>query len=297
MTLPVVTGRGWRGGAFAAGPAAPSGVTYDEDAQTYFDTLEAASGWSEPADYADKKSAISDYFTNLKEDSNFTEIKAMYLPIWRVAAPNAINAVNPGTYDLTFVNTVTHNGGDYIYGDGAATNGGYAHGGFHGVASSNAKFFEVGSASMGCNALNDTGSQSAAFGWYNFCALFPYWSGTTAGLYWMTTTHNNISTGMSAPTLTSGFWSLNSIAPGAGKTNRAQLWRNGSSMHTTTAATGSGLGGGLYDSTPMSLMARMHSNGAAYSESAIQFNFWFFGTEITDMAAFNTDTATMLAAI
>ena len=83
MALTFCFARGNRGGSFAAGPAAPTGVSYDEDAQTYFTALEASSGWSEPADYAAKKLAISNYFEALKAASNFTDIKAMYLPIWQ----------------------------------------------------------------------------------------------------------------------------------------------------------------------------------------------------------------------
>ena len=45
MTLPVVTGRGWRGGAFAAGPAAPaaeSGVTRQDDLVVWYKLDETA---------------------------------------------------------------------------------------------------------------------------------------------------------------------------------------------------------------------------------------------------------------
>ena len=295
MSIPILSRN--RGGSFAAGPAAPSGVTYDEDAQTYFDALEAASGWSEPADYDDKKSAISDYFTNLKEDSNFTPVKALYLPIWRVAAPNAINAVNPGTYDLTFVNTVTHNGGDYIYGDGEATNGGYAHGGFHGPASSNAKFFGVGSASAGVNILDNNGliQGGCAFGWYNYFFLHTSWNTTYAGWHW--TANQAVQYDIASNTAQSvNLFTSNSIDPGAGKTSKGVLYRDGSLINTGAAGTGTGSNAHA-DAIPMALMAKMHNNGAAYYEDKRHHNFWFFGTELDSISAFNTDTATMLAAI
>ena len=160
MVLPFVSGRLTRGGSFAAGPAAPvTGVSYDEDAQTYFTALEGATGWSAPADYDDKKLAISNYFEALKADSNFTDVKAMYLPIWQAAGPNAMNAVNPGTYDLSWVATVTHTSGDYIYSDGIS---GLAKAGFqayNGTGSN--KFFGINDFCFGANML----SAAAASGW------------------------------------------------------------------------------------------------------------------------------------
>jgi len=265
------------------------GVSYDEDAQTYFTALDAT-GFTPPADYDDKKTAISDYFTNLKADSNFTPIKALYFTIWQDAGPNAINAVNPGTYNLTFSGTVTHDGGDYIYSDGST---GYASTGFHGCASSNAKFFEIGSTSAGCNAVNapNTTNSKYAYGWYSWWAFSPRQAASSCWLYWWN--------GYNVPTTDgtkNGLWTTNSITPDGSDTNKAQLWRDGSSQGVTASKTGTGANASA-DGKPLSLMGRQHSSGTVYNYTVVQFNFWFFGTEISDMDDFNTDTATMLAAI
>jgi hypothetical protein len=268
----------------------PAGADYDEDAQTYFTALEAATGWVEPADYDDKKTAISDYYTNLKADSNFTDIKALYLPIWRVAGPNAINAVNPGTYNLTFAGTVTHNGGDYIYGDGST---GYATTGFHGPASSNAKFFGINDTSAGVNVLdlNSDANSKMEYGWYGFFGFSSKWSTGNVGWYWWTTTFNGTTVSDST-----GLFTSNSTTPGAGKTNTAKLYQDGTELIDYTAGTGTGSNAGA-DAQPLSLMGRMYFTGTVYNMSKKKCNFWTFGNKLTSISDFNTDTATMLAAI
>ena len=269
------------------------GSSYDEDAQTYFDALEAAfdtAGEDPPADYDDKKTAISDYFTNLKEDDNFTCQKAMYIPIWRVAGPNAINAVNPGTYNLTFNGTVTHNGGDYIYSDGTS---GYASTGFYGCASTNAKFFEIGSSSAGCNALTTNSTNARyAYGWYSWFSLALRGHSTAATWYWWNG-HNSVTTDGTK----NGLWTSNSITPDGSDTNKGQMWRNGVSLGTSTSGSGTGSNTNS-NGAEMALMARAHSNSVwTGGFTVVHFNFWHFGTQITDMDDFNTDTATFLAAI
>ena len=263
-------------------------VSYDEDAQTYFDALEAASGWSEPADYADKKTAISDYFTNLKADNNFTDIKAMYIPIWRVAGPNAINAVNPGTYDLTFNGTVTHNGGDYIYGDDST---GYATAAFRGPgATSGSVFMGLTDFSWGGNIVdyNSTSNYSTLCGWRREGNIVPYHSATyVRASAWRYAQYLLLNI-----TPVTGLHVAQSIAPTGANTNALELYRAGSSAGTAHWGTYQ-----LASKTnDWSILAGQY-NSAQYDFSKHHVNFAFAGTELTSVSDFNTDTATFLAAI
>jgi len=274
----------------------PAASDYDEDAQTYFTALDDT-GFTPPADYDDKKTAISTYFTALKEDphNNFTDVKAMYLPIWRVAAPNAINVVNPGTYDLTWSSSGVVQApdpvGDYIYSNGTT---GWATTGFHGCASSNAKFFEIGSTSGGCNVVNAPNTINAKrfYGWYGWFQLNPRAWTDACQLYWW----NGANYPPTDTTRKDGLWTTNSITPDEGDTNKAQIWRDGSSLGVTASKTGTGTNGGA-DAVPMGLMGAAHLDGNVYQLTVVQFNFFFFGTQISNMDDFNTDTAAMLDAI
>tara|TARA_R110000824_G_scaffold118028_1_gene270171 strand:- start:3999 stop:4850 length:852 start_codon:yes stop_codon:yes gene_type:complete len=283
MSIPILARN--RGGSFAAGPAAPSGVTYDEDAQTYFDALEAASGWSEPADYADKKLAISNYFTNLKEDSNFTDVKAMYIPIWRAAGPNAINAVNPSTYDLTFNGTITHNGGDYIYGDAST---GIATAGFQGPNSSGTKFFGVADFSYGGNVLDQNGAgREVLCGWQYEGGIYPYYASTLA----YATAFDYAGWISASDSAHEGLYVMQSIDLTESYTTAGEFFLDGVSKASgqfyvqTISSTSNNWG----------LLAGSYSTPIHYSKYHV--NFAFAGTELTSVSAFNTDTATFLAAI
>ena len=83
--------------------AAPAGG-YDPDAQAYIDAVIAAGGTlSSP-----QQDAVNTYFLGLKSDGIYSKFYFNYLYLGGVANSNKINAVNPGTYDLTFQGTWTH---------------------------------------------------------------------------------------------------------------------------------------------------------------------------------------------
>lgn len=82
-----------------------TGGGFDPDAQTYINAVIAGGGTlSSP-----QQNAINTYFLGLKEDGIFSKLYFQHLYLGGVANSNKINAINPGTYDLTFSGTWTHN--------------------------------------------------------------------------------------------------------------------------------------------------------------------------------------------
>jgi hypothetical protein len=63
-----------------------------------------------------QKSVIDTFYKTGKSDGWYSSLKRMYLPIWGVAAPNAIDMIARGSG--TFVGGVTHGAG-FVQGDGA----------------------------------------------------------------------------------------------------------------------------------------------------------------------------------
>lgn len=80
------------------------GVSYDADAQNYFN---ANTSITSAAD----KNAINTFYLGLKSDGIYSKIKAMYLPIWGTAANSKWNLVNPvdsnAAFRLTFATGMT----------------------------------------------------------------------------------------------------------------------------------------------------------------------------------------------
>ena len=75
--------------------AVAGGVTYDADALAYFTANTAITS-------AADKNAINTFYLGLKSDGIYTDIKAMYLPIWLNSANSKWNLINNRTYDLSF---------------------------------------------------------------------------------------------------------------------------------------------------------------------------------------------------
>ena len=91
------------GGGFVGG--------LDPDAKGYIDAVVAAGGTVSGG----QKSAINTFYKTGKADGWYSSLKRLYLPIWAVAAPNAIDMIALGSG--TFNGTVTHAAG-YVQGDG-----------------------------------------------------------------------------------------------------------------------------------------------------------------------------------
>ncbi len=95
----------------------PSLGGFDSDAQAYFTAVEAAGGSLTLAE----KNAIDIYIIEAKgnDDPWWNDLIAWYPMVGGNAAGFAVNAKNPGTFNLTFVNTI---GGDFS-GTGWTPNG------------------------------------------------------------------------------------------------------------------------------------------------------------------------------
>jgi|694.fasta_scaffold09371_26 hypothetical protein len=90
------------GGGFVGG--------LDPDAEGYIDAVVAAGGTVSGT----QKNAINTFYKTGKSDGWYSSLKRMYLPIWGVAAPNAIDMIELGSG--TFVGTVTQGAG-FVQGD------------------------------------------------------------------------------------------------------------------------------------------------------------------------------------
>lgn len=96
----------------------------DADANAYISAITTAGGTLSGAEEA----AIQTFFTDIKASGIFSKAYAIYPFLGGVANSNKINAVNPGTYDLTFTGTWNHSvTGSYC----ASSNSNYADTGFN----------------------------------------------------------------------------------------------------------------------------------------------------------------------
>ena len=294
--LPLVSGRQWRGGQFAAATGGAGGAVEagpDEDGETYFTALEAATGWSEPADYGAKKTAIDTYIKALKADGNWEKVHAMYLPIWQVAAPNALSLKRTeegeavDIYDLTFGGSVTHNGGDYIYGNGST---GYAMSAFRGPGGS-PTFFGVSDTSFSGNVLGGTlTTNDALFGWWYEGSFMPTSASTSnCKIYgWDQSDFSEVANGG-----TTAFWSINTSTPSGGNTNRFDLYKDGSLLTNIDRPTGHNYS----SNTNLNWLCSTWSASGRSLYSQYQVNFLHAGQQMASVSGFNNDTATMLGSI
>jgi hypothetical protein len=83
----------------------------DPDAQAYIDDIVAAGATVSGA----QKESISTFYETGKDEGWYDQLKRLYLPVWGVAAANAIDLIT--TNSGTFSGTVTHATG-YIQGNG-----------------------------------------------------------------------------------------------------------------------------------------------------------------------------------
>jgi hypothetical protein len=89
------------------------GTRLDPDAKLYIAAVETAGATVTQT----QKSAISNFVKSEKASSRWALHKRIFLPIWELAAPNAIDMV--GLTSSSFVAGVTHNAG-YVQGDGTS---------------------------------------------------------------------------------------------------------------------------------------------------------------------------------
>lgn len=83
----------------------------DPSAKAYINTIVSAGATVTST----QRNAINTFYKTAKKDGFYTPIKRFYLPIWGIAAPNAVDLIT--TTSGTFVGGVTHATG-YIQGNG-----------------------------------------------------------------------------------------------------------------------------------------------------------------------------------
>jgi hypothetical protein len=128
--------------AFMAAPAGGGG--FDPDAQAYIDAVIAAGGTlSTP-----NKDAINTFFVDTKELGVYSKMYRIYPFLGGVGASNAINALSPGTNDITFSGGWTQ-GASGSQGDGTS---GYGN-----------TYF---------NPYVSASTSNMAYGWYNNLDFF-----------------------------------------------------------------------------------------------------------------------------
>jgi hypothetical protein len=117
--------------------ARAGGAALDADAKAYIAAVETAGATVSGG----QKAAIDTFYKTGKSDGWYSSLKRIYLPIWGVAAPNAIDMMELGSG--TFNGTVTHGAG-FVQGDGTT---GYFDTGTNAVAlggaSGNASLFAL----------------------------------------------------------------------------------------------------------------------------------------------------------
>jgi len=77
----------------------------DADATAYINAVITAGGSLS----AGEQTSIDTFYVNLKSLGIYSKLHVMYPVLGGVSNSNKINALNPGTYDLTFAGTWTHN--------------------------------------------------------------------------------------------------------------------------------------------------------------------------------------------
>jgi hypothetical protein len=238
-----------------------TGTVYDHDAETYFSALTTAGASLTTA----IESAFSTFVVTLKSASIWSKISVLYPFIGGTATTHAINAKNPGTYDITWNGTLTHSANG-VQGDGST---GY---GLLDIKTSSA----ASGSSASVSIYSRTSSSLAAvieIGSYDSGLAFQLAAGTSAanqctclgGIY--TTSYAYASTNYgTAGCFISNRNSLTSLT----------LYRNGTSIATNTATSSGNLPG-----INMAICARRYSTSTINGFSSRQISFAHVGSGLT----------------
>lgn len=101
--------------------AEESGPSYDADALTAFAAVEATGVTLTTP----QKTAANTFIVGLKENSLWTGIDLLYMCIGGTSASHAVNWKTPGTYNITWYNSPTHNANGVQFGGTAHGRTGY----------------------------------------------------------------------------------------------------------------------------------------------------------------------------
>lgn len=140
----------------------------DPDAMSYVSRVQAAGATVDGA----QLSALDTFYKSAKADSYYTSLKRLYLPIWEVAAANAICMIS-GTSG-TFNGSVTHAAG-YVQGNGST---GY----FDIGATLDSLTTTTSSGFIVLNTLADAAGDRAMFGAFDGVSSTRVYDGIGAGI-------------------------------------------------------------------------------------------------------------------
>jgi hypothetical protein len=256
----------------------PSPTPFDSDATTFLNAVVATGGTLN----ATISAATNTLFTSLKSNGLYTSMKAMYPFIGSTSGSCAINAVSPGTYNITWF------GGMSFGVSGATGNGTNGWGNTNLIQTA----FTQNSVSAGVYQITSL-SGGAEFVFGNF---------STGGLpaiqlsTYLTTLGGNYAYRLGSTSITSQTYSGNTgmfvISRTTGSTTTHNLYRNGSLINSTSNSyTATTTPNAIY------VFARQGSGGATQEFSPQTLAFIFFadglsGSQVSTLSSiintFNT---------
>ena len=249
--------------------AAPAGGGYDPDAQAYIDAVIAAGGTlSSP-----NQDAVNTLFVDMKTAGVYAKMYRMLPFLGGVANSNAINAISPGTNDLSFSGTWTQDS----YGSKGNGSSGYAN-----------TFF---------NPYVSASTSNLAWGWYN---NFNY---TAGGEQYHGAIFNSSPQIWMAVQLGSGRidWGQDSRGTFTFPVGQQGLYMISSKPASSPkiisyyiAETNTYTNGNLvtYDAPNYEMyIGAMNLNGSAYGFQGLRYGFYFISSELTQTEMQNFGTA------
>lgn len=204
-------------------------ASLDEDSVVYTDAVEAAGGTVSAA----QKTAISDFVVAAKDSGNWADFFGVYLPIWGVAAANALSlkrstdgVADSSILDMSFLGGGWTHAAGHVKGNGTSDYAELAIKGFSDASSA----WTVSDASVAINVKasnpEDLGSY-ALWGYYATDALRQFYGHT----YIYGTKYGSLQRHLS--NYTDGLWLMNrEAADGGGAwssawTHAQRVWENG----------------------------------------------------------------------
>lgn len=244
-----------------------AGGGYDADAQAFF----TAAGISDDT----QKTAVNDLVVALKADGIWAKCIALYPFVGGSSSSHAVNLKNPGTYDITWGGTVTHDSNG-ITGNGTT---GYGNTGVtpNSHLSLDDNHISIYCRTTGANeAKGDMGSVAAAGS--SYYAMYIRYTNAFLGYMPGASGGDDMSAGN---TDAQGFY----IATRTSSTH-LEGYKNGSSIATETGSRSAG-------SMPSIAMyiCGVNFNGSLTEPSARNYAFASAGSGLTDTEAANFHTA------
>ena len=243
--------------------AALSSGGFDPIAARYLRTIESAGATISTT----QRNAFSAFFRAGKRDGWFTQIGRLYLPIWGVAAPNAVDLITSTSGTFTGTGTVTHGAG-FVQGNGST--GRFLMNaspqGVGMVAGSSSTFALVKAAQNGFNSLIVSTPSSSKGNGFNY--------GTNTTQYFAGRTNGFNTTGTFAGILIESEIAINS-----------RYFRRRATAGVTSLAVSTESFSGNYAAFNQSVMAGQSVSGSFYGYSTAELGAYGIGIALTTTQA------------